>query len=279
MEGTLAGDLVQYHLGDDHVATITLNRADKLNGIDRDMLAEIKRLWQVVRADDAVHAVVFRAAGERAFSTGLDRVKGFDYPDNVWIKPDPGESLDPKAHGCWKPVVCAVSGMCAGGAFYIVGGADLVIASDDATFFDPHVDFGLVAALEPISMVRRMPLGEILRVSLMGNEERLSARRAYEIGLVSEVTTRDLLWERAHRAAAIIAGKPPAAVQGTVRAIWESLDTGRTVAMARGIHYTQLGNPVAQTQLEAQTQVGGADAYQQTAALLKSGKRKSYEVR
>src|SRR3954462_15033080 len=188
---SLAGDLVQYSLGEDHVATITLNRADKMNAIDRDMLAEIKRLWQKVRDDDAVHAIVFRADGERAFSTGLDRVKGFVYPDNVWNKPDPGESLDPKAHKCWKPVVCAINGMCAGGAFYIVGGAAIVIAAEGATFFDPHVDFGLVAALEPISMSQRMPLGEILRISLMGNEERLSARRAYEIGLVSEVTPPD----------------------------------------------------------------------------------------
>jgi enoyl-CoA hydratase/carnithine racemase len=276
---SLAGDLVQYSLGEDHVATITLNRADKLNSIDRDMLAEIKRLWQKVRDDDAVHAVVFRADGERAFSTGLDRVKGFIYPDNVWNKPDPGESLDPKAHKCWKPVVCAVNGMCAGGAFYIVGGADIVIAAEGATFFDPHVDFGLVAALEPISMSRRMPLGEILRVSLLGNEERMSAERAHQIGLVSEVTPRDQLWGRAHRAAAIIASKPPAAVQGTVRAIWESLDTGRTAALSRGIHYTQLGNEVGVAQLEASLQTGAKDAYEQAGALLKSGKRKAYEVR
>jgi len=261
---SLAGDLVQYELGDDHVATITLNRGDKLNGIDRDMLAEIKRLWQVVRADDAVHAVVFRAAGDRAFSTGLDRVKGFDYPENVWIKPDPGESLDPKSHKVWKPVICAVNGMCGGGAFYVVGGADIVIASDDATFFDPHVDYGLVAALEPISMLRRMPLGEILRISLLGVEERMSAARAREIGLVSEVVPRDELWARAHSIAAKVAGKPSVSTQGTVRAIWESLDTGRTQAMERGLSYTQIGNPIGIPQIEN---------------MLESGKRKPYEVR
>lgn len=81
--------------------------------------------------------------------------------------------------------------MCAGGAFYIVGGSDVVIASDDATFFEPHVDFGLVAALEPISITRRMLLGEILRVSLMGVEERMSAQHAHQIGLVSELLPHD----------------------------------------------------------------------------------------
>jgi enoyl-CoA hydratase/carnithine racemase len=257
-------EFVQFDVSADHVATITLNRADKLNAINAEMMAEIKRLWQVVRDDDAVHAVVFRAEGERAFSTGLDRVQGFKYPDNIWIKPDPGESLDPKHHKLWKPVICAVSGLCGGGAFYIVGGSDVVIASDDATFFDPHVDFGLVAALEPISMSRRMPLGEILRVSLMGVEERMSAQRAYQIGLVSEVVPRKDLWARARKIAAIIAGKPSVSTQGTVRAIWESLDTGRSQALARGIHYTQLGNPVGIAQVEN---------------MLASGNRKPFEIR
>jgi enoyl-CoA hydratase/carnithine racemase len=66
-----------------------------------------------------------------------------------------------------------------------------VIVSDEATFFDPHVDFGLVAALEPISMLRRMPLGEVMRMSLMGLDERIGAQRAFQIGLASEVGARN----------------------------------------------------------------------------------------
>lgn len=257
-------DLVTFSVGADHVATITLNRPDKMNAINAEMLVEIKRLWGAVRDDDAIHAVVFRAEGPRAFSTGLDRVQGFHYPDNIWNKPDPGESLDPKMNRVWKPVICAVSGMCAGGAFYVVGGADIVIASDDASFFDPHVDFGLVAALEPISMLRRMPLGEVLRVSLMGVEERMSARRAHEIGLVSEIVAAEQLWPRAQRIAAIIAGKPSVSTQGTVRAIWESLDTGRTQALQRGLSYTQIGNDKGIAEVEN---------------MLQSGKRKPFETR
>ncbi|MFU2325051.1 enoyl-CoA hydratase/isomerase family protein [Pseudomonas sp. NFX98] len=257
-------EMVTFEVGDDHVATITLNRDDKLNAINAEMMAEIKRLWQVVRDDDHVHSVVFRAQGRRAFSTGLDRVQGFKYPDNIWNKPDPGESLDPKHHKLWKPVICAINGMCAGGAFYVVGGSDIVIASNEATFFDPHVDFGLVAALEPISMSRRMPLGEILRVSLMGVEERLGAERAYQIGLVTEVVQHEELFARAHQIAAVVASKPSVATQGTVRSIWESLDTGRSQAMARGLHYTQLGNPLGIAQVEN---------------MLQNGKRKPYEIR
>ena len=75
---------------------------------------------------------------------------------------------------------------------------------------------------------------------------------------------RDRLWARAHEIAAKIAAKPSVATQGTVRAIWESLDTGRTQAMERGLSYTQIGNPIGIPQVEN---------------MLQSGKRKPYETR
>lgn len=259
-----ATDLVTFDVDDKHVATITLNRPAKLNAINAHMLTEIKRLWTLVRADDQVHAIVVRAAGERAFSTGLDRVQGFEYPANIWNKWDPGESLDPKLQKLWKPVICAVNGMCAAGAFYIVGGSDIVIASDDATFFDPHVDYGLVAALEPISMMRRMPLGEVLRMALLGLDERISATRAHQIGLVSEVVPAADLWGRAYEIARRIAAKPSVSTQGTVRAVWEALDCGRSQALARGLSYTQLGNERGLAAAED---------------LMQTGRRKPFDVR
>src|SRR5690606_9755493 len=120
----------------------------------------------------------------------------------------------------WKPVIAAVHGMAAGGAFYWLNEADVIICSDDAQFFDPHTTFGMVSALEPVGMLRRIPIGEVLRIALFGNDERVSAGRAYQIGLVSEVLPREQLWERAHVLARRLADKPPWAIQGTVKAIW-----------------------------------------------------------
>jgi enoyl-CoA hydratase/carnithine racemase len=197
-----------------------------------------------------VHVVVLRAAGDRAFCTGVDVKQGIDRHANVFSQTDPGEQLSPKLNQVWKPVVCAVNGMAAGGAFYWINESDIVICSDDATFFDPHVSYGMTAALEPIGLARRIPLGETLRIALLGLDERLSPERALQIGLVSEVVTREELWKRADEIARIIAAKPPAAIQGTVRAIWESLDATRTQALRTGLSYTQLGNPVGQAQIE-----------------------------
>src|SRR3954451_21863270 len=211
----------------DHIATVTLNRPDKLNSFNQKMCDEFAAVWAAVRRDDDVRVVVLRAAGERAFCTGVDVVEGIEMTENPWSQLDPGLQLSPKMNQVWKPVVCAVHGMAAGGAFYWINESDIVICSDDATFFDPHVTYGMISALEPIGLARRIPLGEVLRWALLGNDERMSAQRALQIGLVSEVVPREDLWAHADRLARIIAAKPPAAIQGTVRAIWESLDSTR----------------------------------------------------
>ncbi|MFI6463267.1 enoyl-CoA hydratase/isomerase family protein [Streptomyces sp. NPDC050528] len=234
----------------DHVATITLNRPQAMNSFNQQMLEDFSALWDRVKADDDVHVVVLRGSGDRAFSTGMDVKEGIDRHPNVWSQTDPGEFLSPKLNQVWKPLVCAVHGMAAGGAFYWLNEADILICSQDATFFDPHVSYGLTAALEPIGLARRIPLGETLRIALLGLDERLSAARALQIGLVSEVLPGEELWARADEIARIIAARPPAAIQGTVRAIWESLDATRTQALRTGLSYTQIGNPIGKAEVD-----------------------------
>jgi len=234
-----------------HVATITLNRPAHLNAFNRTMCMEMAEAWRIVKLDDTVHAVVLRAAGTRAFSAGLDVKTPYGQPDNIWNHEDPGEYLSPKWQKMWKPVVCAVQGMCTAGAFYFVNESDVVICSSDATFFDSHVSAGLVCALEPIGLMRRIGLGETLRMALLGNDERVSADTALRIGLVSEVVDSERLWPRAHEIAAAIAAKPPSATQGTVKAIWESLDKPYRAAMEQGLIYTRLGNPIGMAEVAA----------------------------
>jgi enoyl-CoA hydratase/carnithine racemase len=240
-----AFETIRYEVdADDRVATITLDRPDALNSFDRRMCEEVRDAWHLVKDDDRVNAVVLRAAGDRAFSAGLDTKHDFGQPDIVWNHADPGEYLSPKWQKVWKPVVCAVHGICTAGAFYFLNEADVVICSDDATFFDSHVTFGFVSAIEPIGLMRRIGLGETLRIALTGNRERVSAETALRLGLVTEVVPRDELWSHAHELAALIASYPAVATQGTVRAIWESLDKPYRPALEQGLMYTRLGNPI-----------------------------------
>ena len=243
----------------DHVATITINRPQAMNSFTRTMVEEFEALWKELAWNDDVHCCVLRAAPGRAFCTGAD-VKASQEPGqavvdlaNIWHCEDPGKFLGPKSMNCWKPVIAAVHGMAAGGAFYWLNECDIVICSDDATFFDPHVTYGMTSALEPIGMTYKMPLQDVLRMVLLGNDERVSAQTAMRIGIVSEVVPLDGLWSRAAELAAIVAAKPPAATAGSIKAIWQSLDLPRSVALLQGLKYCQIGNPVGVPQVDRAT--------------------------
>lgn len=242
----------------DGVAYVTLNRPKQLNAFNSLMQRELKALWRGLRRHDDVRCVVLTGAGEKAFCTGIDRMEqmGGDsettFADDEEIGSgstpfmfnDPGDNIGPKSCDLWKPVIAAVNGIACGGAFYMLGEVEFIIAADSATFFDPHVTYGMTAAYEPIHMSGIMPFGEIMRLSLMGNHERLSAQRAYEIGMVSEVVPASDLLTQAGWAAAAIASQPALAIEGTVRAIWGAREMGGRQALKLGYAYIAMGtNP------------------------------------
>ncbi len=207
----------------DGVGWVTLNRPDVHNAFDETMLDELAALWASLRLDDGVRCLVLTGAGDKAFCTGIDRA---DIPADGQTKfdpmtwNDPGLRLGPKTNRLWKPVIAAVNGMACAGAFYLLGEVDFIIAADHATFFDPHVTYGMPAVYEPTYLTGRMPYGEVARMALLGSYERMSAARAYEVGLVSEVVPAPELRAAAQWAAESIAAQPAHAVQATVRAVW-----------------------------------------------------------
>ena len=226
---------------DGNVAWVTLDRPEVLNAFNQTMQEEIRATWQAFREMDDVHAIVLTGAGEKSFSVGIDRgddMSALDDNENLYgtsnnyMYDDPGDDLGPKSCDLGKPVICAVTGMCCGGAFYFLAECDIIIAADHATFFDPHVTYGMPAVYEPMKMAQRMPLGEILRMTLLGNHERLSATTAKQIGLVSEVVPMETLHERASWISSTIASQPTVAVQASLRSIWAANDLGRLNALS-----------------------------------------------
>jgi enoyl-CoA hydratase/carnithine racemase len=139
-------------------------------------------------------------------------------------------------------VIAAVRGISCGGAFYLLGEADFIIATEDATFFDPHVTYQMTAAFEPVQLLQKVPLQEVLRMALLGAHERMTAQRAYEIGLVSQVVDSDLLVETASWAAEIVASSPALNVQGTLRAIWMGNEIPRSQALGLCSLYSWIGS-------------------------------------
>ncbi|WP_030673359.1 enoyl-CoA hydratase/isomerase family protein [Streptomyces sp. NRRL B-1347] len=227
---------------DTGVAVLTLDRPSRHNAIDLPLAAELSATWRELRHDDTVRAVVLTGAGDRAFCTGIDRGAEVPQPSSPYSLDDPLLTVGPKANDLWKPVLAAVNGMACGGAFYLLGEAEFVIAAEHATFFDPHTTYGMVSAYETVHMAQRMPFGEVARTALMGTAERMSARRAYEVGLVSELCPGAELLPTALRAATTIASHPTEAVQGTVRALWSTKEPSRTHSLALAPHLITLGN-------------------------------------
>ena len=214
----------------DGVATLTLNRPERHNAFNIAMARELCEAWTQIKRDTAVVCVIVTGAGEKAFCTGFDvaEVAAGDtagetdtsYDDSPLIK------LTAIHNRCWKPVITAVNGMVNGGGLHFIADSDLVIAAEHATFFDTHVKVGLLSALEPVGLARRIPLEAVLRMSLLGGSERMTAAEAKQLGLVGEVLPAAQLLPRARELAAKIAQHSPAALARTKRVIWESLDRG-----------------------------------------------------
>jgi E-phenylitaconyl-CoA hydratase len=227
-----------------HVATVTLNRPDRMNSFNAVMAREITAVWTAIRDDDDVHAAVLRANGDRAFCTGIDVSEGTWWEDEpIFNQEDPGATLGPRAHKVWKPVIAALHGMVAGGGMYFVNDCDFAICAESTTFFDPHVNLGVVSALEPMGMLSSgVPFGDVMRWALMGSEERLTAQTALRLGLVTEVVPDELLRQHAASLAIEIAARRPKGVQGTVRALWEARDLSPTTRQRHGLSYAHIGN-------------------------------------
>ena len=226
------------------VAVVTLDRPEAYNAFSPTMQEELKSTWRAFRSDDRVNAIVLTAAGDKSFCVGIDRNEAeftnmagdsrLYGTSNNFMYDDPGDDLGPKSCDLWKPVICAVNGMACGGAFYMLAESDIIIAADHATFFDPHVTYGMAAVYEPMKMLQYMPLGEVLRMTLLGNHERMSAATAHRIGLVSEVCPADELMERARWVANAIASQPAVGVQASLRSIWAANDLGTKQALLMG---------------------------------------------
>jgi enoyl-CoA hydratase/carnithine racemase len=222
-------ETIRYEV-DDRIATITLNRPNQLNALSPAMIGELRRAYAAAEDAEEVWIVVVTGSG-RAFCAGADVSEVPDdgrvlyeepylstYPQ--WEAPQEGT---PPFRTMTKPILAAINGLCCGAGLDWVTTGDIVIASDRAEFFDPHVSIGLVSAREVVRLARVLPTNIALRMALMGRHERMSAHRAYDLGLISEVVEHERLLERARELASIVNRNAPLAVRGTRLAIRRGL--------------------------------------------------------
>jgi enoyl-CoA hydratase/carnithine racemase len=191
----------------DGIAWLTLNRPQVLNAFNWTMQEELRAAWRALHVDPDVRVIVLTGAGDRAFCTGVDR-----------------ESVDPRAVSEDEELPGWTTPW-----------------TDHATFFEPHLQAGIPAIYEPVQLVQKVPFQEVMRMALLGSHERMSARRAFEIGLVSEIVPKEELHDAAEWAARAIASADPLPVMGTVRAIWNARDVPRRQALDLAYLYVRNG--------------------------------------
>jgi enoyl-CoA hydratase/carnithine racemase len=217
---------------------LIFNRPQAGNAMDAAMMTALPEAWRELNADNSIRVIVVTGAG-RAFQTGLDMVQLARDPAALREMSRRTKRADLQLTG-WhcgvtKPVVTAVNGVCAGGGLHFVVDSDVVIASSDATFLDPHVSVGQASAFETIGLARRAAFGPVARMALIGAHERVDARRAYQLGWVSEVVDPpERLTEVAADIAQRIADSADAVTLAALKKqLWASLETTRA-RVARG---------------------------------------------
>jgi enoyl-CoA hydratase len=219
------------------VGWLIFDRPGSGNAMDAVMLAELEQAWLELDADPDVRVIVNTGEGE-AFQTGLDVVQLSRDREALREQSRRTKRAELRLTGwhnkVWKPIIAAVNGVCAGGGLHFVADADIVIASADATFLDPHVSVGQVTAFEVIALARQSPMEPIMRMALTGRE-RMSAERARQLGILSEVVDPPAaLREVAQQLGETIAQNSPAAMAATKRALWGALEMGLTDACRAG---------------------------------------------
>jgi enoyl-CoA hydratase/carnithine racemase len=220
------------------VGWLIFDRPERGNAMDATMLAELERAWADLDGDPAVRVIVTTGNGA-AFQTGLDVAQLSRDPEALREQSRRTKRAELRLtawhNQVWKPVIAAVNGACAGGGLHFVADADIVIAASDATFLDPHVSVGQVTAYEAIALVRKSPMEPIVRMALTGRHERITAERARQLGILSEVVDPPArLREAAQALAETVARNSPAAMAATKRALWGALESGLTDACRAG---------------------------------------------
>lgn len=178
----------------DGVATVTINRPERMNAVDQETADQLETIWQRIETDASVRCVILTGAGERAFSAGADlksdsEASGLEY----WASVNPNgfggiasrQTLD-------VPIIGRINGLALGGGMEMVLGCDIVIATDDARFGLPEAKVGRLPMAGGMTMLQRM-IPEKIAAGLMMTGRMMSASEAKHYGLVNSIVSRENL--------------------------------------------------------------------------------------
>lgn len=230
---------------ENRVARVELNRPEVLNAMNFAMHEELARIWDDIEADDDVWVVVLSGAGERAFSVGQDlkelggRIDAKTATSSFGSSGKPGYPRITERFDFAKPIVAEVSGYALGGGFELALAADIVIAADNAQFGLPEAKLGLMAGAGGVFRLSRQAPYRIAMGHLLTGR-RMSAHRAYELGLVNEVVPLTELAACTQRWVDDLLASAPLSVRAMKEAAAHAATMPLTDAFAGDYHWERL---------------------------------------
>ena len=242
---------IDFALDEAGVATITINRPDRMNALDGEHYKSLSEIWTRVRDDDAVRCAIVTGAGEKSFCAGADIKEVVGQRTELhehWVPQQ--ELLLNRGLELWKPVIAAVNGYCLGGGMTLLLATDIRIAVPHAEFAVAEVKRGIIAGAGGTQRImRQLPHPIAMEMLLTG--DRIDAAKAERWGLVNAVVPQSSLMTTARSYAERIIANAPLAVQATKELALRSRD----LSLADGIRMEQMTSLILQ-QLSTDVQEG-----------------------
>jgi enoyl-CoA hydratase len=216
---------------DGDIAVVTIDRQEKLNALNAEVISELGEVFEGLRDDDKVRGVVLTGAGEKAFVAGADigELAKMDSISGVRVSRD-GQEVFRVIERFPKPVLAAVGGYALGGGCELALACHLRVASQNARFGLPEVSLGIIPGYGgTIRLARLVGMGRAIEMTLTG--EMVHAERAAEIGLVSRVVPRAELLERSKTLLRTVTKNGPLAVRMALESIYRAVDTSTAEAL------------------------------------------------
>lgn len=212
----------------DGIATLTLNRPEKLNAVNYAMADRLVALLDALETEDRVRALILTGAGERAFSAGADIV---EFSASVRQGPAValrdfvrrGQAMTARLEAYPKPIIAAVNGLAFGGGCEITEAVHLAVASERALFAKPEIKLGMPPTFGGTQRLSRLG-GRKRALELLLTGESFLPAKAMELGLVNRVVPHRRLLPAARELARQILGHSPLAVAGIIAAVSRGLN-------------------------------------------------------
>jgi E-phenylitaconyl-CoA hydratase len=213
------------------IATITINRPERMNAMDAEHYKGLSQAWMRVRDDTAIRVAIVTGAGEKSFSSGADIKSFLTAPaglDEMWLTQR--DQLLNRGLEVWKPVIAAVNGYCLAGGMTLLLGTDIRVAAEHATFNIAEVKRGILPGNGGTQRILdQLPYAIGMELLLTGDG--MDAKTALHYGLVNKVVPKEQLMETARAYAKKIAANAPLAVQAAKEMAVRSREMDRTTGL------------------------------------------------